>query len=119
MWHVEYTDEFGDWWGGLNESEQTDVAACVGLLECCGVNLGYPHSSSIRGGTKHTHIRELRIQHKGRPYRVLYAFDPLRNIILLIGGDKTGKDRWYEVHVPLASKLYDEHLCSLRRERLI
>lgn len=118
MWHVEYTDEFGEWWDKLTEDEQTDVAASVGLLESCGVGLGYPHSSSIYGA-RHSHMRELRIQHKGRPYRVLYAFDPLRNMILLIGGDKTGQDRWYQVYVPLADKLYDEHLCSLKREKLI
>jgi hypothetical protein len=64
-------------------------------------------------------MRELRIQHAGRPYRVLYAFDPRRCVILLIGGDKTGKDRWYEEYVPIADRLYNEHLETLRREGLI
>jgi hypothetical protein len=50
---------------------------------------------------------------------VLYAFDPRRTAILLIGGDKTGNDRWYEQYVPLADRLYDEHLETLRREGLI
>jgi hypothetical protein len=61
-------------------------------------------------------MRELRIQHAGRPYRVLYAFDPRRAAILLIGGDKTGDKRWYEVHVPLADRLYEEHLNELAEE---
>jgi hypothetical protein len=39
--------------------------------------------------------------------------------ILLIGGDKTGNDRWYEEHVPKADRLYDDHLDELRREGLI
>jgi hypothetical protein len=52
----------------------------------------------------------------GGPFRTLYAFDPRRMAILLIGGDKTGDDRWYEVHVPIADRLYDEHLVQLRRE---
>lgn len=56
------------------------------------------------------------MQHGGRPYRVLYAFDPRRCALLLLGGDKTGQDRWYEVHVPVAEKLYDEHLETLRKE---
>ena len=47
-------------------------------------------------------MRELRIQHEGRPYRVLYAFDPRRSAILVLGGDKTGNDRWYEEQVPVA-----------------
>jgi len=48
--------------------------------------------------------------------RVLYAFNPKRNAILLVGGDKTGDNRWYEVHVPIADRLYDEHLEELKRE---
>jgi len=55
-------------------------------------------------------MRELRIQHAGRPYRVLYAFDPRRSALILIGGDKTGNDRWYEVFVPIADGLYQKHL---------
>ena len=61
-------------------------------------------------------MRELRIQHGGRPYRVLYAFDPRRVAILLIGGDKTGDDRWYDKYVPLADKIYDTHIEALKKE---
>ena len=61
-------------------------------------------------------MRELRVQHRGRPYRILYAFDPRRSAILLIGGDKTGDDRWYDVHVPVADTLYDEHIETLKKE---
>ena len=114
-WIVEYTNEFGDWWGSLTESEQVSLAASVQLLEERGPSLGHPHSSSING-LKHGHMRELRTQHGGRPFRTLYAFDPRRMAILLIGGDKTGDDRWYEVHVPIADRLYTEHLEQLRRE---
>ena len=64
-------------------------------------------------------MKELIIQHAGRPYRVLYAFDPRRCAILLIGGDKTGNKRWYETFVPVADKLYDKHLATLRKEGLI
>jgi hypothetical protein len=64
-------------------------------------------------------MKELRIQHAGRPYRVLYAFDPRRCAILLIGGDKTGNDRWYETFVPMAERLYAEHIASLRGEGLV
>lgn len=55
-------------------------------------------------------MRELRIQHHGKPYRILYAFDPHRNAILLLGGNKTGNKRWYEQHTPIADKLYKEHI---------
>ena len=55
-------------------------------------------------------MRELRSQCEGKVLRVLYAFDPRRVAILLLGGDKTGEDRWYEIFVRLADNLYDEHL---------
>lgn len=61
-------------------------------------------------------MRELRIQHKGRPFRVLYAFDPHRSAVLLIGGDKTGNNCWYKTNVPIADRLYDEYLEELDRE---
>jgi hypothetical protein len=113
-WEVEYTDELGAWWAGLNEDEQASVAASVSLLEVKGPQLGFPHSSGING-SRHSHMRELRIQHDGKPYRVLYAFDPRRAAILLIGGDKTGQDRWYDIFVPVADTLYDEHLVELKK----
>jgi len=75
-----------------------------------------PHSSGVEI-SRHAHMRELRIQHEGRPYRVLYAFDPRRAAMLLIGGDKLGNDRWYEEHVPLADAIYDRHLRSWRMNR--
>ncbi len=117
-WDIEYTDEFGSWWCELSESEQESLAASVRLLEERGPNLGFPHSSGING-SKHSQMRELRTQHEGRLYRTLYSFDPRRSAILLIGGDKTGNDRWYEVNIPIADQLYDNHLQQLRKEGLI
>jgi hypothetical protein len=61
-------------------------------------------------------MRELRVQHKGKPYRVLYAFDPRRTAILLIGGNKSGNDRWYEEYVPRADNLYEAHLVAIAKE---
>ncbi|MFY9328171.1 MAG: type II toxin-antitoxin system RelE/ParE family toxin [Georgfuchsia sp.] len=117
-WDVEYTDEFEDWWNQLTEAEQESIEASVELLEARGPNLRFPHSSGIES-SRHDHMRELRTQHEGRPYRTLYAFDPRRTAILLIGGDKTGKDRWYEEFVPIADDLYDAHVRELRKEGLI
>jgi hypothetical protein len=114
-WEVEYTDEFGDWWSDLTEGEQESVRASVKLLEEFGPNLRFPHSSGING-SKHGNMRELRVQHAGKPYRALFAFDPRRCAILLLGGDKTGDDRWYEANVPIADRLYDEHLATLKNE---
>jgi hypothetical protein len=116
-WDVEYTDEFGLWWETLSEGEQDAIDVVVRLLEERGPQLGYPYGSDVRG-SRHAHLRELRVQHRGDPYRILYAFDPRRTAILLVGGKKTGDDRWYDEFVPLADRLYDEHLDELRREGL-
>jgi hypothetical protein len=114
-WDVEFSDEFGEWWDRLSAAEQKGVDFTVSLLQELGPMLRMPHSSGIEM-SRHTHMRELRIQHEGRPYRVLYAFDPRRAAILLIGGDKTGKNRWYEEYVPRADTIYHQHLRELEKE---
>jgi hypothetical protein len=117
-WEVEFTDEFGVWWDALSEGAQDAVDRVVGLLEARGPQLGHPHSSGVKT-SRHSHMRELRVQYRGRPLRILYAFDPRRTAILLLGGDKTGDDRWYDQFVPVADELYVEHLRTLRREGLL
>ena len=97
----------------LTLEEQRSVQRLVGMLECDGVALGYPYSTEIVG-TDHP-IRELRIQHHGRPYRVLYAFDPLRQAVLLVGGDKTGQDRFYQEFLPRAERIWVQYLQDMRR----
>lgn len=114
MVEVLFTDEFEAWWNGLTVEEQIGIDATIVLLETYGVALGYPHTSKI-SRSKHSHMRELRIQHEVRPYLVLYAFDPTRAALLLIGGDKTGNDRWYESFVPVADRLYESHVENCER----
>ena len=117
-WDIEYTNEFGKWWTGLTEVQQEDVTAMVELLTEHGPGLPFPYSSGV-AGSRHNQLRELRIQSAGDPIRIFYAFDPRRSAILLVGGTKTGNDRFYRQYVPIADKLYDEYLEELKRERLI
>jgi len=117
-WEVEYTNEFEAWWIELGEPEQIRITASVELLEERGPSLPSPFSSGVNGSV-YDHMRELRVQIGGDPYRIFYAFDPRRMAILLIGGNKAGDDRFYEVHVPLADKLYAVHLQELAKEGLI
>jgi hypothetical protein len=112
---VEFTGEFGDWWGELTAEEPASVRAYGKLLEEYGVALKHPYCSGVET-SRHNRMRELRVQPAGRPYRVLYAFDPKRTAILLIGGDKAGNDRWYDTFVPAAGKIYSRHLEQLRDE---
>jgi hypothetical protein len=114
-WEVEYTDEFGAWWNNLTSEEQEDIAARVGVLEEKGPSLRRPHVGPIII-SRHPNMKELIVQHAGRPYRLLFAFDPRRTAILLIGGDKTGNPRWYEEFVPVADLLYDKHIVQLKKE---
>ena len=114
-WEVEFTDEFGEWWDGLTVEEQDSVADSVYVLQESGPALTRPLADTIHG-SKYHNMRELRIQHRGRPYRVLYAFDPRRVGVLLIGGDKTGNDRWYEEFVPKADAIYTHHLSEIEKD---
>ena len=114
-WDIEFTGEFERWWNGLSEDEQVSVDSAVRLLAMVGPTLRHPYSSGV-SSSRHSRMRELRVQHQGRPYRVLYAFDSRRVALLLVAGDKTGNARWYEEYVPLADRLYDEHLAALKKE---
>ncbi|WP_109479078.1 type II toxin-antitoxin system RelE/ParE family toxin [Paraburkholderia sp. C35] len=111
-WEVEYTDAFQAWWEGLPGPERESVDTIICMLAERGPTLRYPYSSQIVQ-SRFGNLRELRIQHCGRPYRVLYAFNPRRVAVLLLGGDKTGHDRWYEQNVPRAEVLYQLHLMRL------
>ena len=113
-WTVEYTDEFEEWWVELAEGIQDDIDRVVMLLEEHGPTLGFPYSSAINGAR--FAIRELRVQSDGHPIRILYAFDPVRSALLLIGGDKTGNDRWYVENVPKAEQIFEEHLKEIKLE---
>ncbi len=99
----------------LGEDERIRITASVGLLERLGPHLTFPHSSGV-GGPRHGHMRELRVQVGGRPLRVFYAFDPRRAAILLIGGEKTGQGDFYARLIPVADRLYDEHLAEIAAE---
>ena len=115
MWEVEYTDEFDEWWTTLSVVEQDAVAFSVGILRNEGPLLKFPYCSAVHS-SKHGSMRELRSQCEGRPLRTFYIFDPRRTAILLIGGDKTGNDRFYDEMVPKADKIYDAYLKEIKEE---
>lgn len=113
-WEVEYTNEFFAWWQTLAESEQWSVDLAVEIIEREGPALGRPLAETIRS-SRHANMKELRP--RGGSLRILFAFDPRRTAILLLGGDKTGEwNAWYARMIPVADALYDEHLETLREE---
>jgi hypothetical protein len=83
-WEVEFTNEFGAWWNNLTAEEQEDISAVVNVLDEKGPSLRRPYVGTI-ADSRHPNMKELVIQRVGRPYRVLFAFDPHRAAILLIG----------------------------------
>lgn len=111
-WDVEFTDEFELWWNSLTADEQDSVAFGVGLLQAKGPTLARPYADTVYQSA-YVNMKELRVQHEGRPYRVLFVFDPRRVGMLLIGGDKTGNLDWYEEYAPRADKIYGQHLREL------
>lgn len=118
MWDVQVTDDFASWWNGLTADQQESVTDRVDLLAERGPNLGRPVVERIHS-SRHHNMKELRAAKDG-VLRVLFMFDPRRQVILLIGGDKTGQwESWYEQAIPLADELYDEYLAELKEEGLI
>lgn len=81
-----------------------------------GPNLGRPRVDHIKGSA-HQNMKELRVQFKGDPVRILFAFDPDRRAVLLLGGAKTGDDQWYRKHVPLADQEFRLHLQEMQSEK--
>jgi hypothetical protein len=113
-WEVEYTDEFEEWWFSLSERDQNRIRASIAVLEQLGPGLGRPLIDTIHH-SRHANMKELRPP--GSNIRILFAFDPRRIAILLIGGDKTNQwEVWYATMIPVADQLYDDHLAALRRE---
>jgi hypothetical protein len=116
-WDVERTDEFTQWWERLSEDEQVSVSAIVTVLSERGPNLKRPYVGKLER-SKLPNLKELIIQHRGDPYRVLFAFDPRKTAILLLGGKKGAKG-WYVDAIAKAEKLYSDYLKELKKEGLI
>lgn len=114
-WEIEFTDEFGAWWDGLTVDQQVAITERVDLLAARGPGLRRPYVGEIRT-SKFPNMKELRVG-EGGALRVLFAFDPRRSAILLLGGDKSGAwNAWYATAIPAADRLYEIHLAELREE---
>lgn len=115
MWGIEVTDEFLEWYGALDETDLEGVNLAVDRLSEVGPLLARPYADTVYG-SRHSNLKELRIQSRGKPLRVFFAFDPRRVGLLLVGGDKTGDRQFYERMIPMADDLYDEHLSEIEHD---
>lgn len=116
-WEVEGTDHFIAWYRGLPVPLADAVDSAVELLQQLGPALARPYADTLKQ-SRHANMKELRIRYRGDAYRVLFAFDPRRTAILLLGGRKADR-KWYKAAIAGADKLYDEHLEELKREGLL
>ena len=114
VWKVEATAEFEAWFESLSVELKQDVRAVIVVLGDRGPRLTRPYADTVKG-SRHSNMKELRIQSGGKPLRAFFAFDPRRSAILLIGGDKTGDKRFYDRMIPLADDLFDDHLSELKK----
>lgn len=113
MWVVVMAAEFREWVDTLNDDERDSVFAMLAVLEVQGPQLPRPYADVIHG-SRINNLKELRIQHRGRPLRAFFAFDPLRQAVVLCAGDKTGNDkRFYREMVPMAERIWFSYLETL------
>lgn len=114
-WQVLLDEEFEEWLGEQETDLRDEILAYGKLLAAYGSMLGRPRVDTIQG-SKFTNMKELRIQWKGQPWRILFAFDPKRRSILLVGGNKQSDKRWYYKNIPIADARFAKHLKEMEKE---
>ncbi|MBX9772758.1 MAG: type II toxin-antitoxin system RelE/ParE family toxin [Candidatus Obscuribacterales bacterium] len=115
-WTLVYLDEFSDWLDGQAEDLQDEALSYLEMLKDRGPLLSRPYADTLKG-SKIANLKELRFSYKGAPIRILFAFDPRKQGVIILGGDKTGDKRWYEKNITIAEKLYATHLEKQCKQR--
>lgn len=117
-WEVGFHDDFIPEYREFSESVQNVLVALTTILREKGPLLGRPQADTLKG-SRHANMKELRFDADGGVWRVAFAFDPERNAILLVAGDKGGvaKRRFYRDMIFVADKRFDQHLSALRFQK--
>nr|WP_226876071.1 MULTISPECIES: type II toxin-antitoxin system RelE/ParE family toxin [unclassified Enterobacter cloacae complex] len=114
VWAIKTTDRFDDWFTSLNDSERASVLAALLVLQERGPGLSRPYADTLKG-SRHSNMKELRIQSKGDPLRAFFAFDPNRTGIVLCAGNKDGNERrFYDEMLLVADREYTRWLNTLK-----
>ncbi|MDN2483171.1 type II toxin-antitoxin system RelE/ParE family toxin [Vibrio agarivorans] len=116
MWVLLNRPIFIEWFKSLNSNDKINVRASLSLLEELGPTLTRPHADTLKG-TKLSNLKELRVQSDGKPIRIFFAFDPIRQCIILCGGDKSKDKRFYKKMILIADAEFQEHLQELNDEQ--
>lgn len=109
MWKIIKTDTFSEWFCAQDIAAQNDVLETIKVLAAYGPQLGRPYVDTVYD-SRHSNMKELIVQSKGRPFRIFFAFDPKRQAVLLVGGNKQVDKRFYKRMITIADKLLDEYL---------
>ena len=117
-WTVRFGDEFEVEFHDLSRLVQDELIAQAGVLEQFGPQLGRPRVDTLNG-SKHANMKELRFEADDGVWRVAFAFDPRREAILLVAGDKSGgsEKRFYRKLIEKADERFDAHLAKLKAKR--
>ncbi len=113
-WDVQLDDDFAAWLAGLDDDLRNEIIAHANLLRAHGPRLGRPYVDTLEDSA-FTNMKELRVQFRRDPWRILFAFDPYRRAILLVGGNKRGDKRWYKKHLPIADERFRRHMKRLEQ----
>lgn len=110
-WNVEFHDAFELEFDALTADVQDAIFAHAQLLKTFGPSLGRPRVDTLKG-SRHSNMKELRFRAADGAWRVAFAFDPRRNAVLLIAGDKSGgsEKRFYKQLIKKADQRFDQHL---------
>lgn len=107
-------DDFATWLDEQEEERRIKVFGHLELLQERGPLLGRPYVDTLKGSTI-PNLKELRVQHKTEPIRILFAFDPKQQAVIILGGSKQADKRWYETNIPIAERMFSEHLENQRK----
>ena len=114
-WDVMLDDEFAAWLDELDAGVRNAILAHAALLRERGPLLGRPYVDTLEASA-FPNMKELRVQFRGEPWRILFAFDSKRAAVLLVGGNKTGDRRWYKTQIPIADERFKRHLKRLKEK---
>lgn len=116
MWVVLFSQRFEDWLADQDDGLQEKMLADLGKLKVYGPDLPRPYADTIKG-SRYKNMKELRVKHAGHPVRAFYAFDPVRQAIILCAGDKSNDKRFYDTMIRIADDEFSEHLAKLEGKK--
>ncbi|NJN82142.1 MAG: addiction module toxin RelE [Caldilineaceae bacterium] len=116
-WTVDFHPAFVEEFDEMGEAVQDRLLAGVELLREFGPALGRPHADTLNG-SKYGNMKELRFRVENGVWRAAFAFDPSRQAIVLVAGNRVGRNegQFYRTLIDIADRRYGEHLAWLGKD---